>query len=173
MDFTKLIEWLQLSSGRLLALFVIIVLAAGLVVFAPDKILEPLGIREIPPKYHPWPGISFVVSGIGTLVTGIVCITPLVKREINHRKLLNRRRKRLHNLTPGERLILRRYIENQTRTQWLRLDDGVARELTVERIIRRASTQGHVLKGFPHNIDPWVWDYLNKSPELIQNGAKH
>jgi hypothetical protein len=92
------------------------------------------------------------------------------KDAITSRRRIKYRQKRLHRLTPAERAILRKYIIKDTRSQDLSLQDGVAQGLVLERIIYRPLPSiGDVRRGFPHNIQPWAWDYLKKHPELLKD----
>ncbi len=167
MDYTKIIDALNLSTGRLFAFCIVVVLASSLVLFGPDQVLGPLGVKEVGSKYEPFPGLSLVLSGVGTLVTGLIYLGSMVRSKIGRFLLVKNGGRGLQNLTPGERVILRRYIYSQSLTQWLRLDNGVARELVSERIIYQSSSEGHILNGFPHNIRPWAWDYLSAHPHLV------
>lgn len=76
-------------------------------------------------------------------------------------------RKRLHQLTSDEKSILREYIEGQTRTQYLNVNDGVTAGLQDARIIYRASSVSTGMFRFPYNIVDAAWDYLNQYPDLL------
>jgi hypothetical protein len=98
MDITKIIEALRLSTGQLFTLFLILTLSAGTLLFGPDTILELMGVAEIPKPYNILPGITFIVSLVGTLVTSTVYISLKVGRIINRLQSRKRREKRLQRL---------------------------------------------------------------------------
>lgn len=74
------------------------------------------------------------------------------------------RRNRLHQLTYDEKLVLKGYIDGQTRTQYLDINDGITAGLEAARIIYRASTISTGMFRFPYNITDAAWDYLNENP---------
>ena len=74
----------------------------------------------------------------------------------------------MHDLTPDERQVLRVYLESDTRTQYLDVQDGVAQGLAQARIIYRASNMG-TLTTFAFNVQPWAWDYLRAHRELLED----
>ena len=78
MDYTKIIDALNLSTGRLFAFCIVVVLASSLVLFGPDQVLGPLSVKEVGSKYEPFPGLSLVLSGVGTLVTGLIYLGSMV-----------------------------------------------------------------------------------------------
>ncbi|MBI1879994.1 MAG: superinfection exclusion B family protein [Chloroflexi bacterium] len=80
--------------------------------------------------------------------------------------VLQERQKRLHNLTRSEKAILKGYLGNQTRSQYLPIESGVVNGLEAEDIIYRASHIGK-LDEWAFNIQPWAWDYLTDHPELL------
>ena len=87
---------------------------------------------------------------------------------LNDKRDLKLRQKRLHDLTNAEKQILGKYVFEKTRTQSLSYNSGTVRGLELELIIFRSSdmSQGGVL--FPYNIQPWAWDYLNENKHLIE-----
>lgn len=85
------------------------------------------------------------------------------------RQLKQRVTQRLQALTEDEKQILRFYVAHGTRSNTLRVDDGVVQGLVAAGIIHRASGLGNVLEGFAHNIGQIAWDELHKNP-LLLNG---
>ena len=168
MDFTKLFDWISLSSGRLLAVSSIILVASGFLVFGPDQLLEALEIDQINVDYRPWPGLALLLSGIATIVSGATSLNPFLNRTIRNWQ----RPRRLRNLTPEERGVLRGYVERQTRTRMFKLENGIVKGLVHADVIYLASGDGYVLEGFAHNIHDWAWDYLQKHPNLVSEPGK-
>ena len=74
---------------------------------------------------------------------------------------------RLENLTESEKAILRYYVINGTRTNVLKIDDGVVGGLVSTGIIYRAAAMGDLMDGFAHNISDFAWDYLSVNPHLL------
>jgi len=79
-----------------------------------------------------------------------------------------RSKRRLKDLTKEEKKLLRDYIFKDTRTQYLRDEDGVVKGLEYEKIIYPATNVGSILEGFAYNIQQWAWEYLKRHPELLK-----
>ena len=56
----------------------------------------------------------------------------------------------------------------QTRSNTLRIDDGVVNGLVAKGIIFRAASMGNLLEGMAHNIGDFAWDYLHENPHLLE-----
>lgn len=78
--------------------------------------------------------------------------------------------KYLQKLSEDEKVILRCYINNGTKTQLLSFNCGKHAQLETDNVIYRAST---VSTGpsynmrFAYNITPWAWEYLNRNKALL------
>src|SRR5947209_1159978 len=75
--------------------------------------------------------------------------------------------KRLQSLTTAEKAVLRGYISERTRTQYLSIMDGVVTGLAAEDILYRASNASYSATEWAYNIQPWAWEYLSKHPEYV------
>jgi hypothetical protein len=75
---------------------------------------------------------------------------------------------KLNSLTEDEKQILRYYIAKDTRTNVLRVDDGVVQGLVAAGIIYRSANVGNILEGFAHNITDLAWDYLYVHRDVLQ-----
>jgi hypothetical protein len=168
MDFTKAIEWLKLSTPQLfwLSLFSSVVLS--LLGFAPEDALGALGLHDFRTEYRTGIGLLWILSLSGLVVTAGKSAFEWIKAEITFTRRIRRLQKRLHRLTLPERAILRKYIMQDTHTQYLSLRDGVAQGLVQKRIIYHPLNSFGDVSSLPHNIEPWAWEYLKKHPELLK-----
>jgi hypothetical protein len=163
MDIGRLVEWIKLSPRHLLPLS----LFTGFVLFAPQRWLAVFGLVGFVAEWRPYFGAAFLLSTALLLSAAIVAGYGWVKQKREEVALLRSRRERLHHLSEPEKDILRGYIEDQTRTQYLPMHDGVVGGLQAERIIFRASSLSRGWDEFAYNIQPWAWEYLNKHPKLL------
>jgi hypothetical protein len=162
-DFSKLVEWIKLSPKHLAAIF----LFTGLVVFAPERWLTFVGIVGLPDTLRLVFGIAFLLSGALLLIEGVAFAWGMVKQKRTNAVVLHRARESLHNLSEPEKEILRRYIEGETRTQYLPMHNGVVCGLQAEGILFRASSISKSHDHFAYNIQLWAWDYLNEHRKLL------
>jgi len=165
MDLSKLIEWVKLSPQYIGAIFI----AACVLLFAPESIQASLGISTFVENYRSWIGAVFVASG-ALLISHLGAYFVSKVTAWNKKRLFVKYgKKRLHNLTPDGKGILRGYIQGHKRSQILSEFDGIAKGLVKVMIIYRASNIGSH-SGFAYNIQPWAWDYLNQHLELLDDG---
>lgn len=75
---------------------------------------------------------------------------------------------RLDSLTEDEKQILRFYIAEQTKSNVLRIDDGIVQGLVSTGIIYRAASVGNMLEGFSYNLSDFAWNYLSVYPHLLE-----
>ena len=143
-----------------------VALLTGVVLFGPSGFTEALGLAALPPPVRVALGISFAGSACLLLANWSADIAVWGQKEWRQRQELKARHWRLHNLTPDEQEILRPYIADNTRTQYLSYTDGVVRGLEHERIIYRSAEVGH-MESWAYNIQPWAWTYLNQHRELL------
>ena len=74
----------------------------------------------------------------------------------------------LKSLTEQEKEILRLYIDNKTKTQKFKTDNGVVMGLIKNNIIYKSSQSATGYMEFPYNIEDWIWIYLNKNKNLLK-----
>ncbi len=164
MDPSKLVDWIKLTPRYLFALC----LAGGVLLFAKASWLAPLGLDAFVGKYRFWIGLVFLV-GLSLLLAHV--LAHAMRKGLDwwtEFRGVHQGRKRLHQLTEEERRILASYIEGKTRTQMLRISDGVVSGLVSQRIIYMSANLGSGHDPyFAHNIQPWAWEYLNEHPELV------
>jgi hypothetical protein len=134
-------------------------------IFFPESIVNSLGLLEYREKTKIYLGISLLFCFIAIITFLFIYMAGVF--------YLKKRQKRLHCLTKHEKEILKRYIFNETRTDYFECNDGVIKGLEIESIIFRSSTisstrYGHGVFTFSYNIQPWAWDYLNKNTDLLE-----
>lgn len=163
----SLIEVLKLAPKYLVA----VALIAGALIFLPESWLQLLGLQEISTQYRAWFGLAFLIS------SG-VCIVAVASWIINWVLNIFRRRhvqrfviEKLHNLTEDEKQILRYYFVKGTKSNTLKIDDGVVQELVTYSIIYRSAQLGNMLEGFSHNISDLAWDYIHLNPAILQGST--
>jgi hypothetical protein len=163
MDLGKLVEWIKLSPKHLLP----VSLFTGFTLFAPPEWLTAFGIVGLVSDYRPYLGAAFLLSA--ALLSSALIVT--VQGQVASRRRQARRdkymRQRLHNLAEPEKEILRGFLRNETRTQYLSMADGRVGGLEAEKIIFRSSNVGFSLDHWAYNIQPWAWEYLKKRPKLL------
>lgn len=165
MDFSKLSEWIKLSPRYLFP----ISLVAGFMLFAANDILGVLGLVPLVSQYRSYIGAIFLLSTALLLTSWLVSLYGWLKEKLGQFKARKARTKRLHDLTDEERKILRGYIYDETRTQYLNIQDGVVKGLVDEQIIYQSSSLGRLRAGFAFNIQPWAWEYLKEHPDLLHS----
>lgn len=162
MDPSRWLDWIKLPTKTLAALCIVF----GVMVFSGDAALENFGLEAFVEEYRAYLGVGFLATLALTAVNSLAAVWKFIYPWIAEAYWIRLGRKRLQSLTPTETEILRYYIENQTRSQSLRIQDGTVNALQREKIIIRGSSLGS-LHGFDFIIQPWAWEYLNEHPEFL------
>ncbi len=155
------LAWVKQPISLLLSFDVFV----GPLIFGPGWISRDLGINQFVLQYRLAIGVSFVI----TFIVIIAALISLVSAYVSNKFWVRKQSKRLHDLTPQEKKILKMFVENNTRSIPLDVANGVVGGLVSEKIIYRSvniSLRGTV---FSHNIQPWAWNYLRKNPHLIDD----
>jgi len=140
---------------------------AGLLLFTPSGIANTLGIQNLAQNYRQWIGLAFLASITLLAVNWSVQIGGIVRNRSRLQKSKQQITKKLHSLTEDEKQILRFYFATQSKSNTLRIDDGVVNGLVGNGIIFRAASVGNMFEGFAHNISDFAWEYLHEHPELL------
>lgn len=159
-----ILEVLKLAPRYLAA----IGLFCGMLLLLPDSITNGLGVRDVAQNYRQWLGIAFLASLALLAVNGCIKISDTMQNRTRRTKSHERTLKRLRGLTEEEKQILRFYVAKQSKTNVLRVDDGVVNGLAADGIIHLAARQGNIIEGFAHNLDEFAWRYLNEHVELLE-----
>ncbi|KTS98349.1 superinfection exclusion B family protein [Pseudomonas parafulva] len=164
-DFLKFfLELLKLAPRYFVAFGIT---AAGLIFMPPDW-LERLGLENFVVQNKQWLGLVLLISTMLWTVFIVASGCNALKRWIHRRRSCARTIRRLQSLTEGEKEILRYYLALGTRTNVLKVDDGVVQGLVSKGIIYRAASMGDLIEGFAHNITDLAWDYLHLHPEVLE-----
>ena len=150
---------------------VIIALTSGIVLFFGEGFLKTLGLAEFVQDNRSWLGGAFLVSTSVVVVSGGIWLKDLLltnykkKRKIegSKQKIIDR----LQRLTEDEKQILRFYFAKNTRSNTLRIDDGVVNGLVAAGIIFQSASMGTLLEGFAHNITDFAWEHIHEHPKLL------
>lgn len=165
MELPNLPDWLKISSVHFLAIAV----ALGALLFAPASFQGALGVTGFVDHYRMWIGSGFLISAsILVARLGDEAFT-FARKRLEWRRNLKRWERRLHNLTPAERKVLAKYIQGDTRTAYFSPEDGVVQGLELEKVLFRSANLGNMVMGFAYNIQPWAWDYLKRTPHLLDD----
>ena len=161
--FNFILQVIKLAPRYLVALGAV----AAFCLFVPDHILKFFDIFEFAQDYRKWFAIYLVFATALFVVCTCKFFCKLFNRIRVQRKLKHNIIKKLNSLTEEEKQILRFYILKETKSNFLRPDDGIVQGLAAYRIIYPASSMGTLLNGLSYNISTFAWDYLQKHVELI------
>lgn len=133
----------------------------------PSIVTDFLGITMLRDQLRPWLGAAALLSGVGLAVAQGQRISAWLALRKKTGGLI----RRLNNLSPEEKALLKKYIDAETKTQYFDLQDGVAAGLKAVGILYRPTDMGDLEVGFAFNIQPWAWDHLRSNPQLLE-GAR-
>jgi len=106
--------------------------------------------------------IFTIYSQLVAIISGVSFILLCFKKYLNKQSLV----KSLKRLSKDEKIFLKKYLDQDTKTQLCYMINGVSRGLEQNFIIYRASNL--VIDNFiVYNIQPWAWDYLQDHPEFL------
>ena len=162
----KLKEWLTMGVVPLGG----VVVASGIVLFAPNALLLVFGLDSVVADIRPYLGGAFILSfSLLLCMFGKGVWDSVLRGYIRDTLAVRMHLRELRGLTEDEKQRLRPYIEQQTRSHVFSMHGGVAMGLQQRGIIIRISSIG--LPGssfaFPFQIQPWAWEYLNEHPDLL------
>jgi len=150
---------------------VAISLASGSILFLPAKILDLLGLNELPENARTVIGILFLLST--TLIITIVLSScwKVVTRKIRNTKVLKNLKKRFLALAPEQKKIILELLKSRDKVIVLDAASGNTLYLQNNNFIYRPGqifSAGYdneiYIKFAPH---PWLIDLYNKEPELF------
>ena len=173
-----ILNWLKLPKHLAWPL----VIVSALLLWGPDDFKNGLGLQPFIDEYRKWLGGVFLFF----LVLGLQPIVPfLTKKFIEKQKqkkeeeerikqeneLQKQAEAKMKSLTPGEKNILLHYIQNNTRTQDLSIQNGDVSKLISDGFIYLASKVSYGGRRgsftFPVNITDWAWGYIHENPEIL------
>lgn len=159
-----ILEALKLAPRYL----VVVGVFAAFLLFSPPEFLKYIALDEFSKNYRTALGLAFVASVVLLSVSGVVGLGKGIRSWWRRRQHYRRVIERLSSLTEDEKQILRFYVAERTKTNMLRIDDGVVQGLVAKGIIFRAASTGNIIEGFAHNISEFAWNYINAHPYILQ-----
>jgi hypothetical protein len=136
-------------------------------VFGPDSFLKKIGVLTYREKGKPYFGWLLALLSVWI----VAAIAGFIQEKLQSYFFLRTMKKRLSVLTTQEKNVLRRYIEGETRSQYLDIGSPLVQGLAAEGIIYRATSMSSPMHGFGafgFNIQPWAWEHLNKHRDLLR-----
>lgn len=159
----SLLEALKLAPRYLVALGA----AAAFLLFSSVDLLKKLGVLKFTEDYRMWLGLTLILSSSLFIVSFAIDIFGWFQRKRRAARFRKHATKRLNSLTEEEKQILRFYVAKQSKSNVLRIDDGVVKGLVSAGIIYQSAALGNMLEGFAHNISDFAWEYLHEHPEVL------
>jgi hypothetical protein len=167
-DLAKLVEWVKLGPRYLGPLWLVL----GVLLFAPEGLLRRFGLAEFADDYRPYVGVLFLLSSAFLISAVVAFLWEFAVEWLDEGLTVRNGRRRLQNLTPADKEVLRAYVEGDTRTRYFTINNGVVKGLEHEGVLYRASNLGRG-STFPYNLQPWAWEHLKAHPELLARDASH
>jgi hypothetical protein len=142
--------------------------ASSVILFAPIDLADKLGVSKFADDYRFWIGVIFLLSA-GLLISALVSrpaslISIFVRDKLWRSKIQGY----LKTLTEEEKQIIRFYFLEETKTNYLRVSNGVAQGLVAHGVICQVATHGSAVDGHAFNITDPAWDYLQEHRNLLE-----
>lgn len=150
------------------AIYAAVFIAAGLVLFLPEHFISHIGLDELLKSYRMYVGLAFLISASLLGVRIVSFLWSLLGGPYENWKLERDGVRMMGDLTQEEKSFLRPYIINGANTLTAPIGDGIAQGLAAKNIIYRSSNVGHLLNGFPYNLQPYMRRLLTQRPELLR-----
>lgn len=152
-------------------------LASGAVLFLPARVLNVLGLNELPKPARTTIGILFLLSTILIVTIFLSSIWQKATRKMRSIKLLKELRKRYIALAPEQKKIVLELLKDEEKVIFLDEASGNTQYLLENNFIYRpwqAFSPEHdntiFMKYIPH---PWLIDLYNKEPKLFNANRKN
>lgn len=166
-------EWLS-SIGELLKkiphLAAPFAIASGIVLFAGEETLKPLGLVEFRENGKPYLGAVFLVSLAIVICQFFACAFAWARGHYRHYLARCEIMARLKCLTKEEKKLLGGYLKGQTRTLAFDRENGVVAGLVKAGVLYPAVGVADIF-AFPINVGDVAWQYINKHPHLVSHGT--
>ena len=162
-EWTKVLGWLKPKPSHLFAC----VLVTALLLFGPDTLLGYLSLQPLVQLYRPWLGVGLLLCAALLVSQGLAWVFTNPASAVNDWWMVWRLQGRLRDLSPPEKEVLRKYVDQQTTTLTFPLNDGVISDLVGKGILRQASNVSYSFS-FAYNLQPWAWRYLRRNPHVLR-----
>lgn len=167
-DFKSFIELLKLPPTILST----ISLVTGLILFLPDKAIEKLSMLSLKEKYGFIVGLIFLLSTIMLLVMVIHYFGKKIYKKISNKKMIKYQIKYLKELDKAKTNFIREFIDEESHTLNVCMNNGNVIELSHFGIISIAGGTQPVDIDFDNSVyakfflQPWVLKRINQDEDL-------
>ncbi len=159
------IDFLKLPANILSALAI----ASGILLFAPDNVVQTLYMTEFRAQYGFSIGLVFVVSISLLAVFSVMKIYKAIANKHNTKKLNESQEKFLLEITGNKAGLIMEFLRQPTHTLTLPMNDGLVRELQYYNVITPAGTT-HLVSmpdpRIPFFLQPWVVEKIKGNETL-------
>lgn len=163
---SKLRDWVNFGVVPVIGLLIF----SSFLIFLPDSTIQDIGLKALSEEYKIHIGLVFLFS-IAFLVAHSLNAfwRVFLGTWLHEQASLFFLKKEANDLTDEEKVVLKSFIENKTRSMNLSVKSGVVLGLEKRGFIVRTGNLGTdaVSMSFSYAIQPWAWEYLNKHPELL------
>jgi len=140
----------------------------SILLFTSNNILNKLGLLRFQEENKLFISVAFLISISFQIATVIEKIFKYISKNIKKYLYKEKMIKYLSKLTKEEKNFLHLYIDEESQTQYLSIENGIVRGLELKGIIVRVSNIGDGLEStFAYNIQPYIFRYLLKHKEII------
>lgn len=164
MKLSDIIQIIKLPLKYLISIFLMLLV----LLFSPDIFLNSLGLITLVEKYRTILGLAFLCDSFIIISELGYHLWKILYAYYRYYSLVKLGKRKLNALTPGEKEILSSYIDNQSKSQYLPINNGVVAELASKKIIYRSTELSNGGPFFSYNLNDWAWDYLNKNSNLLK-----
>ena len=163
----KLSEALNAISRVPTQLLVVVAVAAGLVLFFPEKLASTLAVDDFRKTYRLFVGPAFLL----VMAWLVARLFTTLARPLQKRARLRKLHKRLEMLTPEEKGYLAPYVEKAATTINVAVEDGIIGGLLARGIVYRSSNVFDLVDGVPYNLQPWARAHLQSNVHLLEGAV--
>ncbi len=147
--------------------FVALFLFCAAIKLLPAWALSALGISALSDEHS-------LVIGLGLLISGALIVSHSIFNTWEHFKphfdgwvVMGKFRRHLSNLASDEKILLRRYLEQDQSTISFPINSGAATSLSAKKLIFRSSNIASHYTNFPYTIQPGVREILENRPSIL------
>lgn len=159
------IDFLKLPSYILGALAI----ASGILLFAPENVIQMLYMTGFRAKYGFSIGIVFIVSVSILAVLLVKLVYGSISKKHDSKKLKENQEKYLLQLTGEKVELINAFLQEPTHTLMLPMNNGLVIELQYYHVISRAGNTHLVSMLDPrinYFLQPWVHERIKGNEEL-------